>query len=334
MGLIEKIEVISNRVGWPWTEETDPQIYQIYKDYEWPKISIITPSFNQGIFIEETIRSVILQNYPNLEYIIIDGGSKDQTVEVVKKYEPWLTYWVSELDEGQTDAINKGLSISTGEVINWINSDDILAAKALFNIGSYFIEKDFDILIGASETISINEAGDVSDKTVIWIPKKNILPLNFINQSMVDFGMAQPSIYIRRIFLNRNNIDIKPYLHFSFDWRLYLECLLCDPKISFCDSKLSVAKLHPEAKTFKAWENFIKEGIITINELLNEKPLSATIIKSLKKKKASNEKWLLFNGFLKKEPNVLGSLKFIQKHPSMLLYRPFIGTLRRLFFRF
>lgn len=90
----------------------------------YPKISIVTPSFNQGKYIEQTILSVLEQNYPNLEYIIIDGGSTDETVDIIKKYADGIAYWVSEKDEGQTDAINKGFAKCTGELFNWINSDD------------------------------------------------------------------------------------------------------------------------------------------------------------------------------------------------------------------
>ena len=92
----------------------------------WPRISIVTPSFNQGRFIEETIRSVLLQGYPNLEYFVIDGGSTDNSVEVIKKYSPWLTYWVSEPDRGQSDAINRGLKMASGDFATWINSDESL----------------------------------------------------------------------------------------------------------------------------------------------------------------------------------------------------------------
>ena len=80
----------------------------------WPAISLVTPSFNQGQFIEETLRSVLLQGYPRLELVVIDGGSRDNTVEILRKYEPWLTYWVSEPDRGQSHAINKGLARVTG----------------------------------------------------------------------------------------------------------------------------------------------------------------------------------------------------------------------------
>ena len=90
----------------------------------WPKISIVTPSYNQGEFLEETIRAVLLQNYPNLEYFIMDGGSTDNSVEIIKTYKPWLTYWVSEKDKGQADAINKGFERVTGDILAWLNSDD------------------------------------------------------------------------------------------------------------------------------------------------------------------------------------------------------------------
>ena len=112
MGLISQLPPPPpDRTGWPWTEESPRLPSHMPDGSKWPKISIVTPSYNQGKFIEKTIRSVLLQNYTNLEYIIMDGGSTDESVEIIKKYKPWLTHWGSEKDEGQSDAINRGFKV-------------------------------------------------------------------------------------------------------------------------------------------------------------------------------------------------------------------------------
>lgn len=124
--------------GWPWTREP-PAIPDIMPDGKpWPKISIVTPSFNQDQFIEETMRSVLLQGYPNLEYIIIDGGSDDGTIDIISKYEHNLAYWVSETDRGQANAINKGFGQATGEIFAWINSDDYYYPGVLGTVAQTF----------------------------------------------------------------------------------------------------------------------------------------------------------------------------------------------------
>ena len=105
---------------------------------ELPKISIVTPSYNQGIFLEETILSVLSQNYPNLEYIVIDGGSSDDSVAIIQKHAPRLSYWESERDRGFGHAINKGFAKATGDILCWLNSDDVLLPGALLTIGTYF----------------------------------------------------------------------------------------------------------------------------------------------------------------------------------------------------
>lgn len=123
--------------GWPWSADVLPQFPTDLPHFRWPKISIVTPSYNQGEFLEETIRSVLLQGYPNLEYFIIDGGSTDQSVEIIRKYESYLTSWVSEKDGGQSDAIAKGFAQSSGEIFAWLNSDDLLAPGAVFTAALY-----------------------------------------------------------------------------------------------------------------------------------------------------------------------------------------------------
>ncbi len=105
---------------------------------QFPKISIVTPVFNQVVYLEDCILSILDQKYPNLEYIIIDGGSTDGTVDIIKKYSPFLTYWVSEKDAGIYHALQKGFEKATGDIMGWLNSDDILHRKSLFSIADIF----------------------------------------------------------------------------------------------------------------------------------------------------------------------------------------------------
>jgi hypothetical protein len=129
----------TNKIGFPWTEETR-YLRQLGIDKaSYPKITIITPSYNQGQYLEETIRSVLLQNYPNLEYIIIDGGSSDNSVEIIQKYSNHITHWVSEPDRGQTHALNKGIALATGDILAYLNSDDYYLPGTLFKVAEYFL---------------------------------------------------------------------------------------------------------------------------------------------------------------------------------------------------
>jgi hypothetical protein len=117
--------------GWPWTAESRAPIEG---RNDWPVISIVTPSFNQGEFLEATIRSVLLQGYPKLEYIVMDGGSTDGSRALIERYMPWLSHWQSAPDQGQYDAINQGLARSSGSIMAWLNSDDMYAPNALHTV--------------------------------------------------------------------------------------------------------------------------------------------------------------------------------------------------------
>ncbi|MBD3305824.1 glycosyltransferase [candidate division KSB3 bacterium] len=148
--------------GWPWTEESQQWTAVRQDGSPWPTISVITPSYNKGPFIEETIRSVLLQGYPDVEYLFLDGGSTDQTIAILHKYTTWFSYWVSEPDRGQSHAFNKGLSKATGSIVFWLNADDICYPNA-FHIGAQAFQHPSRprLVIGAHHRI--NEASEVID---------------------------------------------------------------------------------------------------------------------------------------------------------------------------
>ncbi len=202
----------AGKTGWPWTEETPPVSAESCAN--WPSIGIVTPSFNQGEFIEQTIRSVLLQGYPKLEYYIVDGGSTDQSVEVIRKYEPWISGWVSESDRGQSHAINKGFARCSADVVNWINSDDILMSGALQRVGrGYAEDPETDIVLGRCryEYLFDPESSHL-DQPAPTHQRIELLPT--INP------VTQPSCFYRRGLLKRDP-PIDESLHFSMDYDLW-----------------------------------------------------------------------------------------------------------------
>lgn len=128
----------AHQTGWPWIEETPLSAYDSPLPGGWPKISIVCPSFQQGAYIEETLRSVLLQNYPRLEFIVVDGGSRDETPALLQRYAPWLAHWESQPDRGQSHALNKACDRATGEIIGWINSDDYYLPGAFAAVARTF----------------------------------------------------------------------------------------------------------------------------------------------------------------------------------------------------
>ncbi|MCB1131663.1 MAG: glycosyltransferase [Verrucomicrobiae bacterium] len=201
----------AGKTGWPWTEATPLLPDHPPRGGEWPSISLITPSYNQGCYIEETIRSVLLQGYPNLEYFIIDGGSTDETVEIIRKYEPWLAGWVSEKDKGQSDAINKGFARCSGEIFNWMCSDDLLTTGALRLVAEAFHEGDCDVLAGAcfcqyDEEPQRSEVRSAKRKGWERIP--------------YHAAIWQPSCYFRRSIVGRGDLVLRD-MHYCMDRELW-----------------------------------------------------------------------------------------------------------------
>ncbi|OGI49402.1 MAG: hypothetical protein A3B81_03935 [Candidatus Muproteobacteria bacterium RIFCSPHIGHO2_02_FULL_65_16] len=148
----------------------------------WPKISVVTPSYNQGRFIEATLLSVLNQNYPNLEYIVVDGGSADESIEIIKKYEHRLAYWVSEPDGGQTKGLIKGFRRATGEIQCWLNSDDLLQPGTLSEVAAYFLDHPrVDAVYGNALWIDVagqllREQREIPFSRFVWLYTYNYIP--------------------------------------------------------------------------------------------------------------------------------------------------------------
>jgi glycosyltransferase involved in cell wall biosynthesis len=181
---------------------------------ELPKISVITPSYNQVHFIEETIQSVLSQNYPHLEYIVMDGGSTDGTIEILKKYSSQL-YWISEKDRGQSHAINKGLRQVTGDVIAFLNSDDLYEPGALLAVGNFFASHPETCwLTGWCHTVNTqghkirNLSTAYKKFWLIWHSYKALLVLDYV---------SQPATFWKREVIDKVG-DFNENLHYAMDY--------------------------------------------------------------------------------------------------------------------
>jgi glycosyltransferase involved in cell wall biosynthesis len=262
--------------GWPWTEETNPSVYS--KHAVWPKISIITPSFNQGNFIEETIRSILLQNYPNLEYIIIDGGSTDNTVEIIKKYAPWITYWVSEKDKGQSDAINKGIKLCTGDIFNWINSDDFLEPNALKAIGEAFITNNCEIVCGYIDVFDDLPEGYKTNFTHRMVQIKNL------EEKVFDADMNQPGTFWKLSIIKELN-GIVQNLHYCMDLELFHRYIAKKgtKNIVYIEDKLVKFRLHGQSKTVSLLDKFRQECELINISIIQSSGIPAEIMDKIKR---------------------------------------------------
>lgn len=229
----------SLKTGWPWHKESNI-IYNT--DTKWPKISIVTPSFNQGKFIEETIRSVLLQNYPNLEYIIIDGGSTDETVAIIKRYAQWISCWVSEPDEGQSDAINKGIKKCTGEIFNWLNSDDWYMPGALYEVANAFIaDRKLQIVSGHENHIGLNGEILFHEGTFLTSSLEKTIEL---------CEVAQPSTFFKFNAIKEIG-GVSEDLHYIMDGEIWVKLLLLcgQDKFKKIQQVLVNFRLHEKSKT-------------------------------------------------------------------------------------
>lgn len=213
-----------------------------------PKISILTPSYNQGQYIEQTIQSILNQNYPNLEYIVIDGGSTDNTVEILKKYDQHITYWVSEKDRGQSHAINKGIEKCTGVLFNWLNSDDYLEPGALHKIAQTYLETGANIIVGTTKIHNIN-TGEESE-----IVTKEF---DSLGKTISRINFWQPSCYLLLEDVKKVG-QVTEEQHYGMDTEMYIKILLMKGHkgIKVIPDIISHYRIHEASKTGSQLDKF------------------------------------------------------------------------------
>jgi glycosyltransferase involved in cell wall biosynthesis len=227
-----------------------------------PRITVVTPSFNQGRFLEQTILSVLEQNYPNVEYFVVDGGSSDNSVDIIRKYSSDITWWVSERDKGQTDALIKGFSRASGDVLGWINSDDFLEPGALNSVGLAYGKNPGSLIAGNVKLFSDSTGRErllrqrrleFEHMVRIWTRR------SFYSQPGVFFPR---SAYIAAGGLDRS-------LHYCMDHDLMVRLLRTCP-VHYLDDVLARARQHAASKTCSQSGHMVAESCVVARRYLSE----------------------------------------------------------------
>ncbi|NJN80152.1 MAG: glycosyltransferase [Anaerolineales bacterium] len=235
-------------------------------------VSIVTPSYNQAKYLEQTIQSVLNQDYPRIEYIVIDGGSNDGSVEIIKKYQDKLAYWISEKDNGQADAINKGFAHASGDVVAWLNSDDFYLTDTIKNAVKVFEENPEVVLVYAN-MLAVDENG----KTFNRLDYKQLTLEDLICFQII----GQPAVFFRRSALQKTN-GLNPNFHFLLDHLFWIQ-IAQHGKILHVNQTWSAARYHAEAKNRAKAAEFGQEAFRILDFVQRDKIL-APIFEKVKRR--------------------------------------------------
>jgi glycosyltransferase involved in cell wall biosynthesis len=225
----------------------------------WPRVSIVTPSYNQAEFLEATLRSVLLQGYPDLELIVIDGGSTDGSVDILRKYEPWLAHWCSERDRGQSHAINKGFRLATGQILAWLNSDDTYFPGTLRTAAETMGRTGCDIFVGAMEKVELGEDGPRLQKHSFSSRGQPIHEFPILAGSRAArFHFIQPPMFWTRALWERTG-GLDERYHYVMDLEWCNRALAAGATVETGDQLLARFALHPGSKSQDQMERMHRE---------------------------------------------------------------------------
>jgi glycosyltransferase involved in cell wall biosynthesis len=295
-----------------------------------PRISIITPSFNQCAFIEQTIRSVLEQDYPNIEYIIIDGGSTDETLDIIRRYESGIAYWVSDKDRGQAHAINKGLGRATGDIIAYLNSDDYYIDGALARVAEAFNRHpNRDLLHGRCRIVdehgnklgervgSIRRFDEILDLWDVWWNRRNFV---------------QPEVFWTKRIAKKVGA-FREDLFWVLDYEYWLRILAAGGRIGSIDAELAAFRLHSNQKSAQR-DKAAEELLQVVHPYIFDESCALGMLKRIELR----GKWDFHAGFLKEVEQSLQRREkrwrrmirlalFFTQHPHIAMARNFRGRL-------
>lgn len=254
-------------VGWPWTEETPDFAALELEGRPLPTVTVVTPSFNQGKFLEATIRSVLLQGYPNLEYFVLDGGSTDDSVAILEKYSRWITDWRSGPDGGQSEAINRGLRMGSGKFACWLNSDDMLHPGALME---HARDAGFDErYLQVGDCVYVDSEGHPLRRQRGGVASlEDLLRVGDIWRA--GGHIVQPEVmFPREAVLSLGGLDTGN--HYTMDFELWGRLLMEGIQIRYTEIAFGMFRQHPEQKTASRMRQ-TKALVHTACRLLDQAP--------------------------------------------------------------